>query len=58
MKTVALCMLSMRYNNLFAEISGSATNTLFFHSAVIEYTNRVVFLEDEDVAAVCKDGCE
>ena len=27
-------------------------------SAVIEHTNKVIFLEDDDVAAVKDDGCE
>lgn len=27
-------------------------------SAVIEHTNKVIFLEDDDVAAVKADGCE
>ena len=26
-------------------------------SAVIEHTNKVIFLEDDDVAAVTADGC-
>ena len=26
------------------------------YSAVIEYTNKVIFLEDDDVAAVTADG--
>ena len=31
---------------------------LIFCSAIIEHTNRVIFLEDDDVAAVSKDGCK
>ena len=27
-------------------------------SAVIEYTNKVIFLEDDDVAAITADGCK
>ena len=29
---------------------------LYVCSAVIEYTNKVIFLEDDDVAAVTADG--
>ena len=30
--------------------------SLYFYSAIIEHTNRVIYLEDKDVAAVNNDG--
>ena len=31
-------------------------NMLYTHSAIIEHTNRVIYLEDDDVAAVDSTG--
>ena len=45
-----------RVNNKSSPISVNLFSS-FPLSAVIEYTNRVIFLEDDDVAAVRSDGC-
>jgi len=44
------------YHNWFCVHVSVITSIALFHSAIIEHTNRVIYLEDDDVAAVDATG--